>query len=55
MKKLDFYIDESPNGERYFIEADLVSQEEFIKRRVKECGHRWGNHDRCIDCGLSNA
>lgn len=50
----DFYIDEGSNGERYFIGAELVSQEVFIQRRDKECGHRWQEqrHKKiCIDCG----
>ena len=32
--KHDFYIDESPNGERYFIDNTIVSQKEFLATAI---------------------
>jgi hypothetical protein len=60
MKKLDFFIDESPrhspyrSGKQYFIDGILVSRQEFVNRREKECSHRYGEsgYDRCIDCRM---
>lgn len=51
----EFYIDESSNGERYFIDGNLVSQKEFTKRRHKECVHVGGKaqfYEFCQNCGL---
>jgi hypothetical protein len=65
MKYLNFYIDESPNGARYFVDADVVSMKEFEKRRKTECFHIWrpinnrrkydpvpARDGECKDCGL---
>jgi hypothetical protein len=55
VKKKDFYIDESPNGARYYIDGDLVSQIEFNERRHKECSHRYNGYQKeCMDCALED-
>lgn len=47
-----FYIDESPNGGRYFIDKNLVSQEEFMQRRVN-CPHEF-SQGICKHCALKS-
>jgi hypothetical protein len=49
-----FHIDDSPNGERFFISGDLVTREEFLRRRIVECQHRFTGvpSDLCVDCGI---
>lgn len=44
-----FYIDEEPNGTRYFIDGVLVSAVVFARRRLGECIHRLFR-GRCRDC-----
>jgi hypothetical protein len=55
-----FYIDDAPNGERFFISGDLVSRQVFLHRRETECPHRFQKYPtspesrHCIDCGMEN-
>lgn len=56
----DFYIDESPNGIRYFIDGTLVSRKDFEQRREKECSHRFAENlcgreivEICKDCAVT--
>jgi hypothetical protein len=51
MAHKDFYIDKSPDGMKYYIDAELVPHSVFLERRSKECSHRW-DAGRCKDCGL---
>jgi hypothetical protein len=47
----DFYIDKSPDGMKYYVDAELVDFGVFNERREKECSHRWES-GKCKDCGL---
>jgi hypothetical protein len=54
LRYFDFYIDESPNGARFFVNGTLVSQTEFMTRREKECRHDY-RLGECRSCCLALA
>lgn len=47
----EFYVDDAPPGERYFMNKSLVSQAEFLRRRDAECSHKFDHHNICEHCG----
>ena len=51
MSHSQFYIDDSPNGARYFYYGTLVSREIFEKYAETHCQHVWDHHHVCKHCG----
>lgn len=59
MSYKDFFVERVDRGDRYSIDAEVVSRAVFDRRRITECYHRWttipgrARELICTDCKLT--